>query len=536
MPLARPGGGEVQGGLRGNGRAAAVGYLVLEDPPTVALLRLPGRAGSLKWLDVRNYGVSGWPAVMETFGRKDDSDPGEGKPLPWRRSWAAGRAECLAALAEGLQRILVEEKLGTMQATAGSQALYSFKRRHYRGGLWVHVHEKALRLERDAYHGGRCEAFVIGAVRGPVYNCDVRSMYPWVCWHNEMPVRLYGYTEDQEVMGQVRSAGRWGMIAEVTVEVPSASYPACRLIGSDGTPKPLLLGEAQPACAAGARVIYPTGRIRLCLCGPELQDAIDKNIVVAWHRMSWYDMAPVFAGYMASLVSVRKAAERNGDKAVAEWAKRLAVSLPGKLGQHGRYWKMDPLALPHAPYGEWYSFGPDGTRRRHRAIAWRGQTEVEEGETAESIPAVAAWICSLGRLRLLEGLRAAGRNNVYYCDTDSLILRREGWESLLVKGLADADSEGHFRLLGEHKRLVVHGTKHYRLDDVLKCSGLSRRGIVDAPVEGEVWLREWVAQAVKAAQRPEASARKVKATRAAPYLLGQVLPGGKVVPWELKDE
>jgi hypothetical protein len=100
--------------------------------------------------------------------------------------------------------------------------------------------------------------------------------------------------------------------------------------------------------------------------------------------------------------------------------------LPGKLGQVGRSWVDAPPRPDEGPYATWYAPGPDGHPVRHRSLAWHVQREEVTGETEESIPAMAAWITSAGRMRLLEAIRAAGWAETYYCDTDAVMVSNIG--------------------------------------------------------------------------------------------------------------
>lgn len=517
VPGVRPAPGSIRaGGVSPGqqGRKRQVGYCVLEDPPTVALVRVRGKPGLLRWLDTRNYGL----------GALQPLRPPERGPEGIVR---AVRGVCDALHANGL---------GALQHTAGSQAWYSFKRKHMGTSILIHNHKRALDLERAAYVGGRCECFRIGALPPPVYHLDYRSLYGWVMREHSLPVRLRGYWHPESSRDGCEVGPQYGVIAEVLVETDEPAYPAVRPVSPSGAPVALAPGEPLPTHRTGCAVYYPVGRFRCALAGPELEDAISLGRVRRYDKYACYDCEPALAGYARDLLRLRELAEDEGRADLAAVWKSLLVCLPGKLGQVGRAWVDAPQTPADGPYSTWYAPGPDGDPVRHRSLAWHTQREEITSETEESCPAMAAWITSAGRMRLLEAIRAAGWAETYYCDTDAVMVSQAGAGLLDVCGLTAARSAGKLRLLGEHRSAALHGIKHYTLDGRTVQAGVPLPGRGDDPGEPGPWVHERLHRAAGERRRPVVRLRKSDVARAGAYTHGSVGASGLVEPWRLWED
>jgi hypothetical protein len=183
-----------------------------------------------------------------------------------------------------------------------------------------------------------------------------------------------------------------GTIADVTVEVSTPCVPA-KLMGL---------------------TCYPIGTFRTVLCGPELWLVENHGRVVKWHRWATYELDMVLKDYLRHLWHLRERAIGEGESAASSLYKAMMNSIVGKFSQHGRYWERDPDKVAHKPYGTWHANDRAGQHHTYRAIAWEPQRLVDHGETADSCPAIAAWIYSAARVLLWERMVCAGLDNVVY--------------------------------------------------------------------------------------------------------------------------
>lgn len=504
-----------ESGGRGHDRRGRThGCCVLEDPPTVVLCRARGKPGLLKWLDSRNYGIGG--TVSGVLG--------------------GAQPRKLVQSVRGVMDTLAANGLGALQHTAGSQAWYSFKRKHMGTAMLIHNDRRALDLERAAYVGGRCECFRVGALPPPVYHLDYRSLYGWVMREHKLPVRLRGFWDHTMADSGMPVVRDNGVIAEVLVRTDEPAYPVVRQASPSGAPVALAPGEPLPTHRTGCAVFYPVGRFRCALAGPELKDAIDLGRVRRYDRYACYDCEPALAGYARDLLRLRELAEDEGRADLAAVWKSMMVCLPGKLGQVGRAWVDAPGVPADGPYARWYAPGPDGNPVRYRSLAWHVQREEITAETEESIPAMAAWITSAGRMRLLEAIRAAGWAETHYCDTDAVIVSKTGAANLLGFSLCAEREPGKLRMLGEHKSASLHGIKHYTMDGRTVQAGVPLPGSAEGHEEPGPWVHERLNRAAGERRRPVVRLTRSDVVRAGTYTHGSVGPSGIVEPWRLWED
>lgn len=491
------------------------GYAVMEDPPFILLARYqlhpdaPGcQNATVKIVDVRNYGLECWADCVNNGEPSPEADWDTFASSAERYARLGEQTECLGKTVQELIRLLMQNGLGGLQTTSSAQSMYSFRRAFLREPIFLHRNTFALDLERDSYYGGRCELYQTGRVKGPVYHLDFQSFYPSCCVGTSLPCCL-AYHVDVPTLPQLAAAIRTNLvIAEVTVSTSVPAFPL-RLPG---------------------RTVWPVGRFKTALCGPELALAHDLGAVKAVHRMNVYDGYPVLSAYSLALWSCRKAVHLQHGRAATLFLKKLLTGITGKFGQTARRWIDCPEDTSVAPYLTWYERDENDLVVRKRAIGWKVQREDVGGETGSSCPAIAAWITSEARARLWRAILIAGRSNVYYIDTDSLHVNRDGLESLTRAGLVQEGVLGKLRLVLPIGEATYHSLKHYQIADVVKCSGSSAPRKLSCLDEYIVWTTETLSDNLTQGQRPLGRARKSIVGDSREYQHGRVTTGGRIEP------
>lgn len=392
-------------------------YMMLHDPPFMVRLAVPGRPGRMVVVDLRNYGIS------------TDCQHGNAQ----RVALSAGSA------ASSLLQSLSSACGPSLQATAASTAFAWLRKSYLHHTVLVHTHDLALHLERDAIHGGRCECYHIGTVPEKCAHLDVRSAYPAVAMTTELPCRLLHYGEACEPRKYPKERGHTGVIADVTVHVTRPVAPYIK----DGL------------------TVYPVGRFRTVVCGPELSLIQTFGRVLRWNRWATYELDLVLAGFETALWNYREEAIRRGDKGADELYKRLMNGVIGKFAQKGRFWANAPDLISPMPYGTWYRNTSPGKFECCRSVAWTAQRLVDRGESADSCPAIAAWVYSEARVRLWRLIEKAGRENIYYVDTDSLFCNASGGRNLAANPSVEHGTIGGLRDVDGFDVLQLFGVKDY---------------------------------------------------------------------------
>ena len=227
----------------------------------------------------------------------------------------------------------------------------------------------------------------------------------------------------------------------------------------------------------------------------------------------------------------RLEARQRGDAVNAFSFKILANSLYGKFGQRGRRFEKidecdpDTIAIEDAFDAD---SGDYTTRRYFGGII---QEWKNEGESFNSFPAIASFVTSYARCVLLDAIASAGRENCYYCDTDSLVVNRQGWENLAH--LVDQDRLGSWSLDKILDSIVLHGPKDYVFDGQVKVKGVRKNAtwLDDSTVEQDMFVG--FRGLVRQASLDAPIVRRIRKTQRRTYSKGRPTAGGDVLPLEI---
>lgn len=481
-----PGGIPDVPGMQGQGENS--GILVCSDPPNILSGRV--RDSRVTWVDTRNYGIAP-PAGIRS-----------GLPL------ARHVGECISKLAGAIRRY----SLGSLQTTAGAQAMHGFRAGYYRGGIWCHNDATALAGESDSYYGGRCEAFRIGDTGRSAWHFDYRSLYPSVCVQHGLPIRYRGRRERTGGPGGYDRATLARAIARVTIRTDEPAYPYRR----------------------GEIVIWPVGTFTTTLCGPGLTDAFDRDRITELHWIQEYELDSALADYCDAIHRARSEAEDAHESDIAAMCKLLSVSLPGKFGQRRDGWEHCPSHPPDCEYGQWIGRDDSGAPCEYRAVAGQTFKRVKGDWLPDACPAIAAWITSLGRMRLLDAIRAAGWAHTYYVDTDALIVDDEGMDGLVAAGLVRERTLGYLSAKGYYDSLDILGIKYYRHDGITVCAGQAIERSQQSDTPGMVWIQRGPDEYVRQGRRPDVVSELQPYQRTLEYRHGVVRPDGTVTPHRIE--
>ncbi len=404
---------------------------------------------------------------------------------------------------------VLDQDLGQLRMTLASQAHTAYRHRFMPKKLLVHDNLEALALERDAYCGGRCECFRLGHVDGPLTLVDVNSMYPAVMAANPFPTAFRLVIANPSLKSLTKLSHDWGAIARVRLRTDQPLYPY----------------------RYDERLVFPVGEFTVALAGPELTLALERGHVVACELLALYEMGMTFEGYVATMIRLRAEFKAAGNATYSLIAKLLANSLYGKFGQRAPMWEATkwPGTIPEAAWSEIDIESREVTH--YRARLGQVQKRLGVGESRESIPALAAFVTAYGRVMLLKLIEEAGWENVFYCDTDSLVVNTKGIDQLYPH--LDPSTLGALKVEGVYPHATFHGAKDYVLGETRKIKGVRRNAPEVAPGEflDERW-RSWdwmLAQGTDGYVRVEPVLKGLSRI----YRKGRPLSGGRVSPLEL---
>lgn len=462
---------------------------VLRSPPTI--LRGVLRGCRLWAVDTANYVEAGLKDLANAAGLHSLLLPHwTALDSSWR-DYCRGAAQAASYLATGIVQYCRDADYGGWAPTVSGIAMHAWRHADNHPLPVLHANPRAECLERRAYVGGECYAKQLGLVRGPLYLCDVNSLYPSVMERYPYPVRLV-CTAHRPTLGYVAKALRSHVvIAGCWLKTNDPLYPKRQWIESDptsGVGGPALV---EPDRLGRTRTYWPTGTFHTTLVGLELQRAIDSGHVLAVTSCAIYEAADLFSLFVRQHWRARREHRRQGNALLAQFEKAILNSLYGKIGQTVSERIQDGRVEPPFSWGQWWYRDPKTDQWTESQVIAGMVFAVNHRQLGpQSFPAISALVTSNGRSVMHDMRRCVGREHDYYGDTDSVITDQYGLDQLLLNGWVRPKELGYLKIVRECGSVVVHNVKDYVADGEPTISGIRNPGRPERDGSYRDWIME----------------------------------------------
>lgn len=478
---------------------------MIEDPPNYFKWRKGDK--SLKLLDTTNYWKVSLAKIGERIGLEKLDFPVDWDDVELGDTYCKRDVEILLLALQLWIAWLKEHQLGGLGISLAQQAWKAYVHRFLEAPIFIDDDTKSHELARDGYYGGRVECFKIRQEIKDVYGCDVNSMYPFVMREHEYPTRLHGVyrkVKDEELE---RWLDRYAVMARVRIKTDVPVYPTRTKHG----------------------LMFPIGEFVTTLATPELRYAHEHGHIQEVTIAAIYDKAKIFTRFVDTMYAIRLELAAAGDMAGKWYVRIMMNSLYGKWGQHGIEEKIIGKCDPNRLYVETEIDLDTGKRYRIRHIAGLILSRTSAGESRYSHPAIAAHVTSYARMLLWQLLQAAGVENTYYMDTDSLHVNRVGYDRL---GPYLSETKlGGLKLEKRVQSAIYYGPKDYVLDGKRCLKGVSIKAVEMEP--GVFEQAQWVS--LKGSCLVDHSGgplvRRVVKRHKREYRKGKVDSAGVITPW-----
>ena len=359
---------------------------------------------------------------------------------------------------QSLYLFLDQHDLGNWGPTVASQAFNAFRHRFMRHKILIKQAPETLALERAAYKGGRVSCFRVGDFSGQtLYKVDVNSMYPAMMSQHPAPYQPVGHPNIPSVTGLQEALRRYAVVADVQVTTSEPVFPVRHVTHN----------------------VYPVGTFRTILCTPELLYALERGWINQVYAVQRYKQDVIFKEYVDFFYNLKARYTEEGNAPFRFMTKLYLNSLYGKFGQRSTEWTQQKELPPDLQ--KCSTIFNTVTRRTtmlyHLGSTW--WTEEDAGEGVNAFPAVAAHVTAYARIRLWELIIQAGRENVYYCDTDSLIVTPRGLENLQME--MNPLTLGALKLEGTSTDTIIHCPKVYHFHGNWVRKGVPLKAVQVAP-------------------------------------------------------
>ncbi|WP_440176530.1 DNA polymerase, partial [Bacillus subtilis] len=197
------------------------------------------------------------------------------------------------------------------------------------------------------------------------------------------------------------------------------------------------------------------------LSTPELLEGFERGLIESVSNVCVYEGDNLFAGYVDYFYNARLNARAKGDVVRDALFKMFLTNLYGKFGQKNDTWEKIDDADPHE-VREVFQSGNEGMEflRIFGGGVWAKNTAADDQEAFNSFPAIAAHVTAYARMLNWRIIETAGRENVYYTDTDSFFVNSVGEVNLREAGLIDNKRLGAVKL-EKTGFLWLNGCKDY---------------------------------------------------------------------------
>ena len=480
---------------------------IIDAPPTI--LRFTNNTKSIVILDTLNFFRMPLKYLGEEIGLPKIDMPDNNSLGDEWDTYAKRDVEIIRAACINWWSYLQAEDMGSFAPTLAGQSMRLYRHKYMQHKIFIDDNDKAIKLTREGYYGGRVECFHIGRYKGKFRALDVNSMYPRVMEDNEYPCKLCAHTRHASVNDIRIWLKRFCVTARVLLST-SRQFAPIRQSG---------------------KLIFPIGTFQAILSTPELEYALLHATILEVYEVAVYDKANLFKPMVIDMTDKKREAAKSGDRVREFIYKKLINSFYGKWGQSGGKW-VEEYTHTDLTCKTWTEIDADtGKITQHRQLGGLVQRKDEQTESRDSFPAIAAHVTANARMVLWSIIETAGLNHTYYCDTDCVLVDEIGYDAL--ESQVDEYRLGALKLVGEYDDIEQWGAKDYRWNSKEKHKGVRKQAVwIDGhTVRQEQW--SGLRGLIQSGETDKPITKTVIKHLKRIYDKGQVTDSGLVLPHEL---
>jgi len=481
------------------------------DAGTTSIISVKGKFGSIVCLDIMNWFVESLAKTGERIGIPKLKIDFETASVDYLNTYCKRDVEIELENFKRFIRFLEVNSISRLCYTRGSTAMAAYLFGHYHKRIYIHNNEQAVELERESYRGGRTECFYLGDLNHePYYILDVNSLYPFVMRNNLYPVKYQKIYKSLAIRTLTELVKHTSIVAKVLIETDEPAYAVRR-----------------------GRTTFPIGRFWVTLTTPELLYAFEHNHIVKIKDAVVYEQANIFKSYVDRFYTLRQEFKSAGVAEYEDLCKKMLNSLYGKFGQKADVWKKIG-DCPNEPDRVELCFtsGVNGAKQIRYLL---GEIFELTGyqESFNSFPAIAAHVAAFGRMYLYKLMKIAGRENYFYCDTDSLIVNDTGLGNL--RNEINESSLGGLKIEDSTYSLTIRGLKDYVIDAKQVIKGIRKNAV---EIRAGVYQQEqWPSfkGLLRASQTENYTVKTITKVLSREYTKGHVNFDGSICPFVLSE-
>lgn len=402
---------------------------------------------SFEFYDLQNWMSGTLPELASWVGRDSRMDNRFAPGNERSRFDAADTLETLAQCYDKYQEWSLSAGLEGFGKTISGQAFAAFTRTPAARQIIRAKEERIISKERAAFYGGFCFAHKEGSFNShPYYLLDANGLYSSIERDENLPCRFVS-SKIRPSVGAVSKLDTIGGGIVLARVKPQAGYlPRWN----------------------DHRLCWTNEEMEVWLAWPEFKYHEMHGGIIRVKEILAYTTAPIFRDIITPWIAAAETAKREGRKYDKRLYKMLGNSLYGKFGQRLGESVIYPMEKDE-PDGVEFMLHY-GTDKVSRIEKWCGSKMVSTDKTVADnhFPAIPAFVTSYARVKLFNWCQLINWDNVYYNDTDSIIVNSAGYDR--ISGELDDYQTGKLRVDEQSIHLWIGGSKHYCIGQKL-CLG-----------------------------------------------------------------
>lgn len=442
--------------LKGFKTLESMGYelktIVDQGPPII--LRYKHEKGKIDIIDSMNYYQQKLEDMGKTLGVEKIDVDFETCTDNELKIYCRQDVKILRGAMINLMKYLHVNNLSRLTHTVSSIAFTAFCRRFKPVDIFIDGNEKRVSVTRESYFGGRSECFRVGKYKSKLRLIDVNSQYPFVMRNNKFPVKTFAMYKNVDHNELSNLILKYCVTAKCRINTEIPCFPV----------------------KIGGRTCFPVGSYETTLSTPEIEYGLNNDLIESCSIAVLHYGYAVFTKYVDFFYNERNRHRSSGNMSWSELSKKLMNTLYGKFGQSGHEWvktNRECLGYPR----RWTEIDLDVMKRvNYMEIGGCVYESKKENESRDSYPAIAAHVTAYGRMLIQYMLDYLGREHVYYCDTDSLLIDEHAFDR--VKDKLSPSILGCWSLDGEYDQIEIRGPKDYVFGEKEKIKGVKRDHVV----------------------------------------------------------
>lgn len=353
---------------------------------------------------------------------------------------------------------LIADDLGGFKPTSPSISFNIFRYKFMRHTIITHHRKELVDLEQKAYYGGYVNIFKLFGKGSPnLYKLDINAMYPSIMMNNNYPVVMVDFLRHVSVAKLEKLVRKYLVTARVIIQTNKPVYPYRFAKG----------------------VCYPLGTFETVLTTPSILRALRDGAILEVLEVITYQGRDIFTDYVTFMYNARMDAKHNKDIGSELFYKTMMNSLYGKFGQTS----TESTVIGSCDLDEFTSFTAMDARTGE---SWKelhaggSVIKIVDGdESRYTFFPVAAHVTDYARNKLFDLIDLAGRDNVYYSDTDSIITNEQGFRK--VRKQVHDTMLGYLKVEELGQLFIGFAKKDYLFGSSRKIKGFAKESIPGKP-------------------------------------------------------